>query len=398
MKILYYSPNPYLNLEAPTGYGTHMREIIYAFREMGHTVYPLIMGGTHLEEGITAEAQKASILKQTVKAVTPPFLWSSLRSCHLLKLDKGYESILRQKIEEFQPDLVYERAGYLQTSGMNVIQPMNIPHLVEINAPFTEEQAHLSGKSLYIGKSIKVDKTHVTASSHTLTVSSVLKEHLLEISGVNSSKISVIPNAINPSAIKITEEFNQAWKKLHGLEHEIIIGFVGSIFPWHGVDLLIKAFSRVLKENSALHLLIVGDGGIMGELVEMVREMGIEKKVTFEGKVPNSIVYNYINLMDITVMAKSNWYGSPVKIFEYGALGKAVIAPDNGPVRDVMTHGEHGLLVDTHVEAIAQAMREFIQSKNLRNSLGENWQKKILAQHSWKRNAEVSLAKHFEKA
>jgi glycosyltransferase involved in cell wall biosynthesis len=102
-------------------------------------------------------------------------------------------------------------------------------------------------------------------------------------------------------------------------------------------------------------------------------------------------VYTYIDLMDITVMARSNWYGSPVKIFEYGAMGKAIIAPDTVPVRDVMIDGEDGLLVEPVVSLISSALSRLISDKEERSRFGRNFQRKVLEKYTWMRNARTAL-------
>ena len=76
MKILYYSPNPNLNLSDPAGYGTHMREMIKAFRALGHEVEVQIMGGTEPKPSVAA---KPSLLKRFAKVVIPSRRWQTLK-------------------------------------------------------------------------------------------------------------------------------------------------------------------------------------------------------------------------------------------------------------------------------------------------------------------------------
>ena len=92
--------------------------------------------------------------------------------------------------------------------------------------------------------------------------------------------------------------------------------------------------------------------------------------------------------MDITIGADSHWYGFPVKIFEYGGMGKAIIAPDNIPVRDVMVDGEDGILVQPNAESIRKAIEKLIENPDLRKEIAQNFQEKVLANHKWIDNAE----------
>ena len=70
----------------------------------------------------------------------------------------------------------------------------------------------------------------------------------------------------------------------------------------------------------------MGDGEILSDLKLLCSNLNISDSVIFTGSVAHADVFAYIDLMEIAVMAKSNWYGSPVKIFEYGAMKKAIIS------------------------------------------------------------------------
>ncbi|MFT5973783.1 MAG: glycosyltransferase involved in cell wall biosynthesis, partial [Cryomorphaceae bacterium] len=79
----------------------------------------------------------------------------------------------------------------------------------------------------------------------------------------------------------------------------------------------------------------------------------------------------------------SNWYGSPVKIFEYGLMKKPVIAPDLGPLRDVMTDGENGLLVIPNSKALKEALQQLVTNFALREKIAIAWHEKVLLEYTW---------------
>ena len=93
--------------------------------------------------------------------------------------------------------------------------------------------------------------------------------------------------------------------------------------------------------------------------------------------------------MDIAVMPSSNWYGSPIKIFEYGAMGRAVIGPDVPPVREVMSDGEEGMIVPAgSVEALRGAMHRLAVNPALRERLGGRFRRRVLRDYTWDSVAE----------
>jgi glycosyltransferase involved in cell wall biosynthesis len=156
--------------------------------------------------------------------------------------------------------------------------------------------------------------------------------------------------------------------------------------------LLIEAFNKVIKSNKKASLLIIGEGALLNQLKSVVNQYGINDQVFFIGKVPHNHVHEYINQMDVCVMPGSNWYGSPIKIFEYAVLGKAIVAPNNSPLRDVMVNEEDGLLVETNTEMLAEALIKLIDSPQLRKSLGQNFKNKVLSDYTWKSAAQLIIS------
>lgn len=87
-------------------------------------------------------------------------------------------------------------------------------------------------------------------------------------------------------------------------------------------------------------------------------------------------------------MAKSNWYGSPVKIFEYGLLKKPIIAPNNIPVRDVMVNIQDAILIQENETELKNAICNLLENETLAESLAINFYKKVMENYKWKNAAE----------
>lgn len=382
MKILYYSPHPLLNLNSPAGYGTHMREMIQAFGNLGHEVRPLIMGGEELTviNSVATNRQKRS-LKTILKPWIPRGIWSSLKDLNLVRFDRFAARELRIIVEQFQPDLIYERAAYLQSSGVRIAREAGIQHILEMNAPYTEEHVAFNGSSILVGRAEKTEAIQLRLTDRVCVVSSALETYFREKHDIGHEKFLVTPNAVDPLKLRRDPEEVERLREKLGLKGQFVVGFVGSIFPWHGVDLLVAAFHQVGRDNTKL--LIVGDGETLPDIQQQVRDAGIESQVVFTGNIPHKTVFNYLDLMDITVMAKSNWYGSPVKIFEYGAMRKAIIAPDNVPLRDVMEDQKDGLLIEPSIVQLSHAIQTLLNDKDLRVRLATSFHQKVLNRYTW---------------
>jgi len=387
MKILYYSAHPHLNLYASTGYGIHMREVIEGFKNEGHEVETLIIGGeTPPKDNLKRVPQKTILtsLKAIIKKITPSIIWETFKDYQLLKKDKISKQILDEKVKAFQPDLIYERGYYLIQSGITICSKHNIQHYIELNAVYTEERIDFSGRSLFINLAKKIEKKQLLSATKIIVVSSALKNYFLKLNkNVKKEKIIITPNAINPKSVKLNSKYQERIIEDNQLQNQTIIGFVGSIFPYHGVDLLIKAFSNANLTNCKL--LIVGDGAILKELKELTISLGVEKHVVFTGKTPHKYIFDYIQLMDITVMPQSNWYGSPVKIFEYGYMEKAIIAPNYQPIKDVLKHRVNSLLISPSVESLTKSIKTLIQDIELRNNISKQVKKDIIENYTWEK-------------
>jgi glycosyltransferase involved in cell wall biosynthesis len=142
-----------------------------------------------------------------------------------------------------------------------------------------------------------------------------------------------------------------------------------------------------------LYLMLVGDGPHRPSLEAMAQDLGVRPRVLFTGSVPFESVPDYLAAMDIAVMPNSNWYGSPIKLFEYGAMGRAVIAPDTPPVREVMVDEEEGLIVPPgSVEALRAGLHRLAGNPTLREQLGERFRARVLRQYTWSHAADRLLS------
>ncbi|MDI1235309.1 MAG: glycosyltransferase family 4 protein [bacterium] len=384
MKIIYYSPHPTHDIVSEVGYATHQREVINALKKLGHQVLPVIMGGT--EKGNLSSAgipAPKNSFKAKIKHFIPRFIWTSLKDFQLMQHDRLAAQKLEEAIIAFQPDLIYERSEYLQDRGVAIIKKHKIKYFLEINAPFAEEMNGFEGYSIWHTIAHKKEQNKNNQADQIFVVSSALKTFVENTYHISSSKIIVQPNCINLENVKTDELKIREIKSMYQLEVKKVIGFVGSIFPHHGVDILIDAFTIVAKVHPDALLLIVGDGSIINDLTARVNSNGMANKVCFAGKHDHSAVFNFIAVMDMCVMAKSNWYGSPIKIFEYGAMHKPVIAPNTAPVRDVMENKVNGLVVEMNEVKMAEAIQTLLDNPALGSTLSNKFYSDITQQYTW---------------
>ena len=386
MKILFYSPHPTLYFDAPTGYGSHMRGMVNGFREEGHTVEILVLGKKPQSRDSSIQTNS---FKSVLKKVLPKILWRTLKEIQQIRFDNHAAKELQEAIQTFNPDVVYERSAWMSNGSVDVLKSFNIKHIVEINAPFEEEVKEFEKASSFIsiiGK--KKLKNLLQSATLIAPITTSLEKYIVENYEVNPSNCLVVPNAIDKQEIQINESRVEAINKQFNLSEVTVIGFVGSIFPYHGVDRLIKGVSKLKYTDIAI--LIVGDGYLIPELKELASKLEISSRVHFTGSVPKEDVYNYISAMDILTLPNTEWYCSPVKLFEYGAFGKTILAVNEAGVSDVMSR-EEGVLFENNDSAFQDALLVAITEVDALEIKAKRFQQKVFATHNWRANARKVL-------
>jgi len=138
-------------------------------------------------------------------------------------------------------------------------------------------------------------------------------------------------------------------------------------------------------------LLIVGYGEYMVKLTELTKSLNREEDVISTGRVPKEEIFDYITIMDICAAPDAAWYQSPVKIFEYGAMGKPILGPDTTAVCEVMESDKDGILVEPTVEEMMKGLMKLISDPERSNKMGRHFQQKVLNDYTWTENARKVL-------
>ncbi len=391
MRILYYSPHPNLNLSDPAGYGTHMREMIASFRELGHDVLPLIMGGKVPRDN--QNAPQNPWIKNIIKKLIPTRRWEALKDKRLLRFDQKARHQLALSISQFRPDFIYERANYMQVSGVRAANEAGVVHFLEMNSPYTEEKKDLDGDSILLPRANDLEKEQLKRSQEVICVSSALRDYFLNKHRVAPEKFSILPNAISPEKLLVENTAIADLRQKYNIDNQLVIGWVGSIQPWHGIPAMIEAFSHLpYEQREQAVLMIIGGGESLGAMKTLAGNSPAASRIIFTGYVPHPQVFSHIAVMDICLLPDTKWYCSPIKIFEYGAMGKAIIASNHSAVLDVMEPDLDGLIIEPTPQALSLALRKIIPKPALRERLASHFKEKVLREHTWRANAEKVIA------
>lgn len=371
MKILYHH-----RIRSKDGQYVHVEELTTALRALGHEL--IMVGPRHVDKaGFGADAGFVAHLKKML----PQALYE------LLELTYSIPACVRVVLAgwKHKPDVIYERYNLLYPAGAIAKRILGLPLLLEINAPLFAERAKFDGIALK--RLARWSERFVWRSAdRALPVTEVLAGHVAA-AGVPRERITVIHNGIDLEKFHCAESSDQAKQRL-GLAGRRVLGFVGFVRSWHGLDKVIEFLAQ--EPDKSLHLLLVGDGPARKELEEAAKRLGVAERVTFTGIVERDAVASYINAFDIALQPAVVEYASPLKLFEYMAMCKAIVAPATSNIREILVDGDNGLLFTAgNTQSLVDAVRRVVRDAQLRSALGRRAGETIDERGlTWRRNAE----------
>ena len=204
------------------------------------------------------------------------------------------------------------------------------------------------------------------------------------------NKTSYVTAAVNPELFHPDPASGRAVRELYALGDSPVIGYVGTFQSWHGVDDLLGAAKVVLESFPHTRFLLVGP--FFQDAKKKAAKVGITENTIFTGPISYVNVPGYINACDILVAPynisnssrRSHGIGSPLKILEYMACGKATIGSSLPQVESLLQDHSTGLLFPPgDVNALASSMIELLRSEELRTELGRCALEVVRTRYTW---------------
>ena len=354
----------------------HIESLIAALRRAGHEVQ-IVAPGAFGKAEFGGQSQGLARLRRMLP-----------RLAHEL-LEIGYNLPvlwrLRRAGRRPRPDLIYERYNLFMLAGVIYARLCRIPLFLEVNAPLAAERAAFGGLA-FPRLAAWLERQTWRAAGLVLPVSEVLAATVRE-AGVSPERIVVIPNGIDEDLFR--GPGSDAAKRSLGLYGKLVLGFVGFVRDWHGLDCVID----LLAEPGCpadLHLLIVGDGPAMPGLRSQAERLGVAGRITCAGLVDRAALTHHLAAFDIALQPSAVGYASPLKLFEYMACGKAIVAPDQANIREILADGETARLVEPGNDAaFRDAVLSLARDRQTRERLGAAARQTIRnRRYTWADNAD----------
>ncbi|HNB72886.1 MAG TPA: glycosyltransferase [Acidobacteriota bacterium] len=298
------------------------------------------------------------------------------------------------EVKNDPPDYLYQRYSRFNWSGVVLSLSTGIPLLLEYN-----------GSEVWIGRywdDVQLlwlleafEMLNLQAAASVFVVSEVERQNLLE-RGIPDTKILVNPNGVNPDIFH-SNCGGTAVRHQLGLEKQVVVGFVGTFGPWHGVEVIAKA-ATLLPSDSPLHFVMIGEGALKSTVEEQVQKTGVSHRFTFTGRIGHNRVAAYLDACDILVSPQvqredgGEFFGSPTKLFEYMAMEKGVIASRVGQIGQILEHEKTALLIPPgDAQALADACERLARNPQFCRDLGSAARTVVSGNYTWKHNAQRVL-------
>lgn len=360
-------------LPAVNGYTIRSNEIIKRVKDKGYT--PVIT--TRL--GWSPVHENYEIPEKNINDIETYYIDKSDRyltnKTPILKYFDAYAIEIKNIIEKERPSIIHAASNFQNAlPALKLGKSMNIKTIYEVRGMWHHTQSSkiegfLNSDRFNLQEQQEFHCCHT--ADQVVCISQSLKKYLIE-HGIEESKITVIPNGVDTTAIAPLQKDGELIKK-YNLDQYHVLGFIGSITSYEGLDLVIEAVHELNKDNKLdkkFKLLIVGDGQHRSHLQKLVNELDLQEYVIFTGRVPHTEIARYYSVMDIAPFARTNdlvcQLVTPLKTYEAMAMEKKVIVSDIPALREMVIENENGLVFKAEDrESLMEAVLNIIEDKDL---------------------------------
>ena len=350
----------------------HIRELVEALRVLGHDI--VMSGPVDLDNAKASQPLKSAL---KVRQALPGALSDLIE----FSLSLPIFFVLLAKYVRHRPDIIYERANLFSVAAAALKRFTGCTLLVEVNAPLAIERAQY--KRLSLRALAKWSEEVVWRSAdYVLPVTSALGKIVRE-AGVPAERIVVIPNGVR------TDDFavHAGAKTELGFGEEVTMGFVGYPREWNHLEYVVELLAD--DDFANVRFVIVGDSPAISSIRELAKSLHVDQRITFVGAVPRGRIPYYVSGFDIAVQPGVTPYASPLKIVEYMALKRAIVAPDLANIRELLTDGQTAsLFTPGDIRAFRSSLLKLLRDPLLRQQLGNAACEKIRkGDFTWAANA-----------
>ncbi|MGP9613485.1 glycosyltransferase [Brachybacterium sp. AOP42-B2-9] len=308
----------------------------------------------------------------------------------MFEYTERYAAALLPLARAERPAILHGAANHW--NGLTAVKTANllgIPSVYEVRGLWEITRASRDpewGRSDQFKYLARMEADAARGATRVLAITEALKTELVE-RGVDAEKISIVPNGVDTDRFVPTAPDEELTEEL-GVRGKTVIGYVGTIVDYEGLDLLLTAARELRRTREDFHVLVIGDGAKLEDLRAAVEADGIGDVVTFTGRVPHEDVERYYSIIDITPFPRLplpvTEMVSPLKPFEAMAMGKAVVASDVAALKEIVTPGMNGLLHEKgSADSLLEQLTALLDDPELAQRLGRQSRDWVVEHRTW---------------
>lgn len=307
-------------------------------------------------------------------------------------LMKALGQRLEQVVKQVKPDIIHAHSPVLNAlPALKVGRKLGIPVVYEIRA-FWEDAAVDHGTtsqgSLRYRATRGLETRAIQRADHVFTICEGLRADIVA-RGVASSKVTVIPNAVDVESFSLASPPDAALQAKLGLTGCTVVGFIGSFYAYEGLDLLIAALPALIQARPDVKVLLVGGGSQEANLRQQAQQLGVAHKVVFAGRVPHQEVSRYYDLINVLAYPRHPMrltdLVTPLKPLEAMAQGQLFVASDVGGHKELIENNRTGVLFKAgSADALTQSLLDLLNNPALWPMLRANGREFVENVRNWK--------------
>ncbi len=371
-----------------SGYTFRTASILREQRALGWDTFHI----TSPKQGETKAAEDSADGLHFYRTAGGTGLISDLPVGREVALMKALGKRLEQVAHIVEPDIIHAHSPVLNAlPALKVGRKLGIPVVYEIRA-FWEDAAVDHGTtnqgSLRYRATRGLETRAIQRADHVFTICEGLRADIVA-RGVPSSKVTVIPNAVNIESFQLGSPPDPQLLEKLGLTGSTVIGFIGSFYAYEGLDLLVAALPQLIAARPDVKLLLVGGGSQEANLRQQAQQLGVADKVVFAGRVPHQDVNKYYDLIKVLAYPRHPMrlteLVTPLKPLEAMAQGQLFVASDVGGHKELVQHNQTGVLFKAgSADALAQSLLDLLNHPELWPTLKANGREFVENIRNWK--------------
>ena len=322
-----------------TGSSVHLRSLARGLGGRGHQVELLAAAGSAFESGsnvrVTVIDSDPTLQRLRRRALRSGAGREASEMTQLLAAGTWARAIDARLAG---CDAIYERQSLWSLAGLLHARRRGIPFVLEVNAPLVAQQ--LRYRELAMTGAADAVESELLASADRVLVTCRDLVAYVRRHGGSARRTTVVPCGVDAAWL------DNAPKASDGGD-SFVLGFIGSLKPWHGLDIVVRALRKLRAKDERYRLVIVGDGPERPETQAALERHGLTSAVEFVGPVPHRSIPTLLSTFDAGVAAyppADGFFFSPLKVWEYAACSVPILASASGELPILFPHKDAALL------------------------------------------------------